>query len=266
MYGRLQSEEVEDEMVAIQDQNMLTLQERTLPYFTQITRRGVEGVDFFHQTGLLSIGSAFQWIDISGYDQQMTFQTTPVALFCSSGDNADAFDIDVFGYDANGKHQVVRQTLAGNTKTRVGTTETFLFQYKVMNVLPGASAAVVHVYEDDTVTLGIPDTPAKRKLNIPIVDFPESQAMVAYIPPGKEGFLLSINVGNSTTSGMVSRVKMIQPGGVIRTQPIPSCVSLASSRYKIVKPIPEGTIMVVQVFVNVLDVVTGSMNILLKDK
>jgi hypothetical protein len=54
----------------------------------------------------------------------------------------------------------------GQTKTLIGTTETWLRINAVYNVSPQSVAGVIYVYEDDTIDAGVPDTASKVKAQI----------------------------------------------------------------------------------------------------
>lgn len=250
-------------MAAIQDQNMAILQERSLPWALQVGK-GVEGVDYFAQSGFGTIATINEWKEVAGFDFPLTIQSAAVALFISSSSAADTQDVTVHGYDANGKHQIVTQTLAGQAETRIGSTETWLFQYKAFNADGTVLAGTVYIYEDDTVVAGVPQTEAKQKLKIEI-GFGETQAAIAYIPPGKQGFVLKASGGASTLSGVLFRVAIKRPSGVFRTRTFGTDIAFGESVPEISEPIEENSIVCLQAFNFGADTNVAELEILLKD-
>jgi len=74
-----------------------------------------------YNTDLDSAGAEDVWDGGGTY----TFGTTAEELFISSSSASDTTEVTVTGLDANYIEQSVAVTLVGQTKTRVGTTETF---------------------------------------------------------------------------------------------------------------------------------------------
>ena len=89
-----------------------------------------------------------------------TYTTTAQVMHCSSSEVGDTQMIEVQGLDANCNIQVVRVALAGRTETAVGT-ELWLRVFRIRNLGTADFAGTVYVYEDDTVSAGVPDTATK---------------------------------------------------------------------------------------------------------
>ena len=121
--------------------------------------------------------------DIWAYGGRHTEIATAAALKVSSSSGSDTFDVKICGLDADWNWQEVTQTLAGQTETTVGTTETWIRVCKMMNVSATAAVGDVYCYLDDTVTTGVPQTPAKIQLKMPI-GFERSFAARLSVPLG----------------------------------------------------------------------------------
>ncbi len=107
------------------------------------------------------------------------------AVHVSSSNNADDKTLTINGLDANGVRQTKTVVLAGQTETTVTGTWTCIFSAS----LSAACAGDVYIYEDDTVTLGVPDTATKIRGKIPAAALKTFQA-IYMIPAGYDGFLV----------------------------------------------------------------------------
>lgn len=113
-----------------------------------------------------AVGASFE--AIWGHGGTHTYIPAAAGLKISSSSGSDTEDITITGLDADWNVQEVTQTLAGQTETTVGTTETWIRVDKMRNVGTSDLVGDVYCYLDDTVTAGVPQTQSKVQLKIPI--------------------------------------------------------------------------------------------------
>lgn len=116
------------------------------------------------------------------------YQTSAGIHYISSNNAGDTQDIEVEGLDANWEVQRITVTLAGQTKTQIGTGETFIRVYRARNVGSTDLAGNVYIYEDDTVVAGVPSTNSKVKAYIMNGNNQTLMTQVS-VPAGKTGLI-----------------------------------------------------------------------------
>jgi len=167
-------------------------------FLIEVAKGNVAGsslVSKFGQTP--DIGTASDPQDIWDFGptlQRYVYPSAAATLYISSSDNNDTEDINVQGVDASWDHQAQTQTLVGQTKTEIGTGLTWFRTYRAKNIGSADLAGTVYIYEDDTITAGVPDTDAKVKAVIrPTVEASihnnQTQMAIYTIPLGKTGYL-----------------------------------------------------------------------------
>jgi len=195
--------------------------QRALPYSTHVSRWGAEDADYAFLSSYELTSGPTAMTAQCGFSGNLTVPASAFALYCSSSNNGDTVDILVTGLDANGDVQQVQQTLAGQTKTKVGTTETWLYAHRVEMVGATPAAGVVWVYEDDTVTAGVPQTQAKKKLAINL-GAGQSTSCCYKLPATKCGVVLAGGVGGQALTGVTSAIKWKKPGEVFKSAIFPT--------------------------------------------
>lgn len=134
-----------------------------------------------------AVGGTFEHIWAQGGVH--TEIATAAGLKVSSSSASDTFDVTITGLDADWNLQTVTQTLAGQTETAVGTTETWIRVWKMLNASAVAAVGDVYCYLDDTVTAGVPQTQGKIQLKMP-VGYERSLAARLSVPLGKTGYIM----------------------------------------------------------------------------
>lgn len=144
-----------------------------------------------------AVGASFEAIWPQGGTH--TYIGTAAALKISSSSAADTEDITITGLDANWDVQEVTQTLAGQTETTVGTTETWIRVDRMRNVGTSDLVGDVYCYLDDTVTAGVPQTQSKIQLKIPI-GFGKSMAARFSVPDDNTAYITDFNCSISAAA------------------------------------------------------------------
>lgn len=93
------------------------------------------------------------------------YQSAGVSLFASSSNAGDTVDIEMQGLDADGLRQTQVFTLTGQTKLAIPGT-TWLREFVGFNVSSTNLLGDVYIYEDDTLTGGVPNTAANIRIKI----------------------------------------------------------------------------------------------------
>lgn len=132
-------------------------------------------------------GSADIW-EFAPTVNNYVYQSSAGIHYISSTDAGDTQDIEVEGLDANWNKQIITVTLAGQTKTQIGTGETFIRVYRARNVGTTNLAGSVYIYEDDTVVAGVPNTNSKVKAYIMNGNNQTLMTQVP-VPAGKTGLI-----------------------------------------------------------------------------
>lgn len=218
---------------------------RSLPLLWQLGLEGVEYRDFIQVLGELPASST-SYQDLAD-DGDVTLATAEGTAFCSSDDAGDTGNIILTYLNAAFEVKTVQQTLAGQAKTQMGTV-TNVFRFLRVDALDFEPVGDVYVYEDDTVTAGVPDTAALKKLKMQ-TGFNRSMSSVQTTPTGKTGLIpLGFRVGAGSSSGMSARLVVL--AGVLdvpTTFLAPSGLARADSGFVIPITIPPKTDFKVQV-------------------
>lgn len=135
-----------------------------------------------------AVGGTFEHIWSQGGVH--TELSAAAGLKVSSSSDSDTFDVKIVGLDADWNLQTVTQTLAGKTKTAVGTGETWIRVWEMSNVGTGAAVGDVYCYLDDTVVAGVPQTQTKIQLKMQI-GYERSMAARLSVPDNKVASLIS---------------------------------------------------------------------------
>jgi len=155
-------------------------------------------------------GTGFE--DLWDYGGDHTEITVAAAVYVSSSSASDVTAVKVTGLDANWATQTVTQVLAGQTKTLVGTTQTWMRVFEIENVGAAAFVGDVYCYLDDTVTAGVPQTAGKIQAKAPI-GTGRSMCGRFTIPAGYTGYIKSFFA--SISAAGVSQIDlMVKPFGL----------------------------------------------------
>lgn len=137
-----------------------------------------------------AVGATFEDIWTPGATH--TEITTAAAVYLSSSAGADAQDIVVVGLDGSWAVQTVTQALNqdnGQTKIKVGTTETWMRIFKIYSAEGEvALAGDVYCYLNDDVTAGVPNTATKIQSIIEI-GYGRSMEARFTIPADQVGYI-----------------------------------------------------------------------------
>lgn len=167
-------------------------------------------------TSLATVGG------LGGTELHETLATTNTITHVSSASASDTSQtLTIAGHTiAAGVLTSVTQTvdLDGQTKVALGTA---LGRVERAYVSTGATslAGVVYVYEDDTVTDGVPDTDSKVHLTIPVGD---NQSLKAQLAVAADHYLIVTAISGSVTKKTDAivefKLQKAATGGVWRTQ------------------------------------------------
>ena len=145
-----------------------------------------------------------------------TYTATPVEMHCSSSNATDTQEIEVEGLDGSWHHQTITQTLAGQTETLIGSADTLWMRvFRIRNLGSTNNAGVIYVYENDTVTAGVPDTASKIRAQIAIGN---NQTLMALwtVPAGTKAYMTDFFSSTSSTK-LVTIGLFVRPyGGVFQ--------------------------------------------------
>lgn len=190
-------------------------EEQARNYLSEVAQELVPGAELVHKFGQDHDIDSAEYTPIWSQGGAYTYMAAAAALFISSSDDADDQDITVIGLDADWNRQTVTQTLAGNTETEIGSGKTWLRVYRAFNADSTDLAGDVYIYEDDTVTAGVPQTPAKIKAKIDIGDG-QTQMCLMPVALGKVGRIWRF--GGSILSGGTTPVAAAAIDIKIRTR------------------------------------------------
>lgn len=129
-----------------------------------------------------SVGTSDENInDIGG---TYTYSTAAVTLYFSSSSASDTDQtVTVVGLDGNNNEVTITGSLNGQTKTALSTD---LFRvYRAFISAGSALVGTLYIYEDDTVTNGVPQTSSKERARI-LVGNNQTQMAQITVPSGYE--------------------------------------------------------------------------------
>jgi len=141
-----------------------------------------------------------------------TDSSTPVVLKISSSDDTDTQVYEVTGLGPNHIEQTINITAVGQTETAI--TGTWIRVSKVKNLGATNNAGTVFIYEDDTVTAGVPDTATKIRATIGI-GLNESELGFFTVPADKSAILYNMEWSSDSSVGLF-RLFARPDGGVFQ--------------------------------------------------
>lgn len=143
------------------------------------------------------------------------FQDGAQEHYISSSNNTDTQIIQIEGLDSEYRHITKQIQLQGQTTLSIGIwTRTF----RAFNNNSTNLAGQIYVYEDTTVTNGIPDDPTKVRAYIDVNE-QQTRMLIYTIPANYTGLLtdLSSSIGVKTDATIKYRFKIREFGKVFRT-------------------------------------------------
>ncbi|MEA3225154.1 MAG: hypothetical protein U9Q07_04325 [Planctomycetota bacterium] len=197
---------------------------RNLPFLMDLARGNVSHMwreNIVGENPVISLATDPE--DVWDYSASRTY-TAPggAALFISSSAGADTQEVLVHVLVENASAEWILETL---TVTLVGQAKTAipvasgLLPVRVLKVENNDSsdfAGDVYVYEDDTLALGVPTTPAKVRAKVRIGNNKTLMAMYT-IPSNRQGFLTRFVARTSST---IDPQKVPSPGYTYAKLPI----------------------------------------------
>ena len=168
-------------------------------FFIEVAKGNVAGHSILHVDGHNEDFQAAE--DIWDYGGDYTDSTAAVAHYISSSNAGDTEVIKVDYLDENWDQQTINVTLDGQNKTRIGTTETMIRIQGAKNAGSADLLGDVYIYEDDTLTAGVPDTATKVRGKMSIGHGALLNAKVA-IPNGKVGFMVERTLTASISTSL----------------------------------------------------------------
>ena len=207
----------------------------TTDFLIEVAKGTVLGHSFVQKYGRNSdIDTATDPEDIWEYGGTYTFPTVAAINYISSSDNTDTQQITVQGLDADYNFQSITVDLVGQTKTQIGTEETWIRIFRAFNSDSTEFAGQVYVYEDDTVSGGIPQTASKVKATI-LAANQQTYMAIYTVPAGKTAYLLqkaySMNDNNANTRALID-LRIREFGGVFRSKELDAIRNEGTSLYQ----------------------------------
>lgn len=148
--------------------------------------RGVMRVNAYGKNTLVGTGEE-SLTELGGL---YTYTTSGVLHYISSADDTDTQEYEIHGLDEKKRLQTVTVTAVGQTQTAIPNLWYRIFYVK--NKGTTDSAGVVYVYENDTVTAGVPQTLTKIRAKIIVGENKSTQAIYT-IPLGYRGLLTKVD-------------------------------------------------------------------------
>jgi hypothetical protein len=183
------------------------------PYLYDIAKGNTPGhysINKFGYNGTLPTSYEDVWEQSLVY----TYTTTAQVMHCSSSDDTDTQMIEVQGLDENWQRQIITVKLVGQTETAIGTALWMRID-RVRNLGATDFGGTVYIYEDDTVAVGVPQTPAKIRA-IAIGANNQTQMALFTIPAGHVGYITGIYASTSSTKLVSAGLFVREPGGVFQ--------------------------------------------------
>ena len=176
-------------------------------FLIDVSRGSIKNFSNIHKFGKNDDVDTGSFEDVWEYGGTYTYQSSASVHYISSSDASDTEEITVIGLDANYDMQEINVTLAGQTKTQIGTGETFIRVFRSYNNNGADLVGSVYVYEDDTVTAGVPDTATKIKATI---NNGNNQTLMAIytVPADHTGYLMNVSASLSKKKDGISNVQL----------------------------------------------------------
>lgn len=185
----------------------------SMPYLYDIAEGNIPGHYPVHKFGYNpTLPTSYE--DVWEQSIVYTYTTTAQVMHCSSDAAGDTQMIEIQGLDANWNYQVESIKLAGLTETPIGTA-LWMRVFRIRNLGTTDFAGTVYVYEDDTVTLGVPQTATKIRA---IVENGNNQTQMALftIPADHTGYITRAYGSSSSTKLITQGLFVREPGGVFQ--------------------------------------------------
>ena len=203
-----------------------------------IAQGEVTGTSFIHKFGDapdFDIGDGFVTVWDGAEDgtawecMQYVFSTSAAIDSLSCSDAGDTVDIEIQGLDSN--YGLVTQTLTLTGQARVPLTTNLIRVHRAKNVGSTDLVGHVFVYENDTLTGGVPDDPTLIRA---IIHPQHNQTLMAVytIPAGKTGYMRSWFAGTAgtvKTSAHEIHIAARPFGQVFQTKHVSSIIANGSS-------------------------------------
>lgn len=194
-------------------------------YLSAVKQGMVPGAAHVHKFGQGSIDSADPIQAIWQGEAPYPYMTAAAGLYISSDDAGDTEVITVIGLDADWNEQTVTVTLAGQTKTEIGSGVTWLRVYRAYNSNGTDLVGNIYIYQDDTVTGGVPDNPATKLMAKIEPEDQQTQMALITVPAGKVGrvwsfggSILDAEGGPATVKAADIKLRVREFGKVFRNQ------------------------------------------------
>jgi hypothetical protein len=142
-----------------------------------------------------------------------TFTTSAVTYYCSSSSIADTMPIEVQGLDASFNMQTIKVILQGQTK--VTLPGTWMRVFRIKNLGASNNAGDIYVYENDTVSNGVPQTASKIRAKV-LIGNNQTLMAIYTVPNNKDGLLTSWGGALSKKQAAFSILRLyIRPYGKV---------------------------------------------------
>ena len=173
------------------------IQSRAFDLLTEVQLRGgLEFRDYILWTPMSPASSTSVYTDVNGFGALTPIDPSGggVSMFCSSESIADT-DVKfmIEGLNNLGNYQVdtsgTTDAVDGQVKTQIGTLTNWAAIFRTTITGTKENGDTLHIYEDDTVTAGVPDTQAKRKDAV-ISGFNRSMNGYFRVPTSKKMILM----------------------------------------------------------------------------
>jgi len=179
-----------------------------IDFLLSVAMGNEEGFKVVHKFGENPDIDAGSYEDVWEQGGSYTYPATAITNYISSSDNNDTEEVIVIGLDSDWNEQSQLVTLQGQTKTEIGSGLTWIRVFRAYNDNGSDLTGIVYIYEDDTVTDGVPQTVSKIKA---VINNGNNQTQMATysIPNGKTGYILSAGVSLSKKKDGLSNVKLM---------------------------------------------------------
>jgi len=187
--------------------------------FGDVVEIGPETIKKFGENKLVGTAQATLMTLPAGVLSE-TYLTDNLITHISSSDTGDTGLVDVHGYtiDGSGNFTHGHQQATLNGQNKVALTTPLARSQRFKNLSADDWLGDIYAFEDDTLTLGVPNTDAKIHLIGPAEDNQSLKA--AYTVPSSEYLLISLvygSINSKTAANAVIRLRVRNKGGVFRT-------------------------------------------------
>lgn len=243
-------------------------QHRDMPWKLRVAR-GESETDFINKFGHNeSIDTGTTPEDVWSHGGKYTFTADGGApYFISSSSAADTHDISLrcLTEDASGdwNQEDIIVTLQGQTKVPITfpSGDDPVRFYRGFNANSTDLVGNIHIYEDDTLTDGVPDTQTKVRGAI-IAGDNQTEMAIYTIPSGYVGYFHQGYVSLSSTirAATMEFTYSVRPhGGVFRVQGRTSLDSTGSGSWQYVYSVPQPAPAKTDIIITVVSVTASSM-------